>query len=69
MEGKVVKTDDAVNFCGGCNNQVVMSKFIAVDEGEEINKAWERRNENANDEVFKRSRYMGFCSCGNVYLR
>lgn len=68
MKGKIIKTNKLVNFCGGCNSHIVLQKFIAIDEGESINEAWERRQENEGDELFKRRRMMAFCLCGNVYI-
>lgn len=68
MSGKIIKTDKSVEFCSGCNNQIKLKKFIQVDEDEAFDKAWERRNENEGDELFKHERFMGFCLCGNIYI-
>ena len=65
---KIIKTKDLNNFCGGCNNTVELHRFVQVDEGEPIESAWERRHENENDELFKHTRFMGFCLCGNIYI-
>ena len=65
---KIIKTDKLVNFCGGCNNQVDLHRFVQVDEAQPFEEAWEQRHKNENDELFKRMRAMGFCLCGNVYL-
>ena len=66
---EIVKTDSISNFCGGCNNSVMLQKFVVVDEGESFETAWERRHENEDDSVFKRTRFMGFCLCGNIWLK
>ena len=65
---KVIKTNDLVNFCGGCSWQIHLQRFIAVDEAELFESAWERRHEAATDELFSRSIYLGRCLCGNVFL-
>lgn len=64
---KVIKTENRVNFCGGCNSSVVLDKFIQFDELETKESAWERRGENSNDELFARTKYLGFCLCGNIF--
>ena len=66
---KIIKTDKQVNFCGGCNNQITLKRFIKIDEGETIDSAWERRHENEGDELFKHTRFMGFCLCGNIFIK
>ena len=66
--GKIIRTKFFINFCSGCNNQVTLQKFIAVDEAEEFSKAMERRRENADDDLFCRTRFMAFCICGNVFI-
>lgn len=66
--GKIIKTENLVNFCGGCNNQVHLKKFIQVEESQTLEEAWEKRHENEGDNVFTRVRLMGFCLCGNVWL-
>ena len=65
---KVIKTQDLVNFCGGCNNQITLRRFVTVDEAESFDSAWERRNELRGDPLFSRQIYLGRCSCSNVYL-
>ena len=66
---KVIEVEgDVMTFCGGCNNQITMKKFIAVDEGQTFEDAWKHRDDNESDEIFIRRRFMGFCLCGNVYL-
>ena len=66
---EIIKTEDFLNFCGGCNNSVRMRKFVVVDEGEPLEEAVKKMNENQDDEIFKRKRFMGFCICGNVWLK
>ena len=65
---KVIKTNDLVNFCGGCNSQITLQRFVAVDEMESFDSAWERRNELSNDDLFSRQVYLGRCMCGNIFL-
>lgn len=65
---KIIKTDKFSTFCGGCNNTVELHKFIRVDEAQSIDEAWEKRHENVKDDLFKRTRFMGFCLCGNIYI-
>lgn len=67
-KGEIKFVETVVNFCGGCNSTVKLQKFVAVDEGETLESAWIKRYENKDDELFKRTRLMGFCQCGNVYL-
>ena len=67
---KVIETPDRVNFCGGCNTQVVLSGWFQVDEGEAPEVAAKRaRTENVNDPVYSRRKYLGFCLCGNIYIK
>jgi len=66
---EIIKTEKFTNYCKGCNNQVELQKFIAVDEAQSFEEAWEHRHENENDELFKRIRFIGFCLCGNVWLK
>lgn len=65
---KVIKTKNYSNFCGGCNNTVILKRFVQVDEGQSFEIAWKQKNENEGDELFKRKRFLGFCMCGNIYL-
>lgn len=59
---KVIKTKNYSNFCGGCNNTILMHRFVQVDEGQSFESAWEQKNEEG------RERFLGFCLCGNIYL-
>lgn len=65
---EIIKTDKYKNFCGGCNNVVELHRFIRVDEMQSCQEALEKIEENKIDELFKRSRFMGFCVCGNIWL-
>ena len=65
---KVIKTDKLIEFCGGCNNSIVLKKFIQVDENQLFERAWLDRYENEEDELHRRIRIIGFCLCGNIYL-
>lgn len=64
----IIKTKEKNNFCGGCNSTIILDRFLMVDEGQSLEGAMERSRENENDELFRRTRFMGFCLCGNVYL-
>ena len=66
---KIIKTEHLANFCGGCNNTVILKRFIQIDEDQLLEEAWKEKYKNENDELFKRLRFMGFCLCGNVYLK
>ena len=63
MEGKVIKTDKLNNFCGGCNNSVILGQFFKADENESMQSAWDRADEPG------RTMFIGMCVCGNVYLK
>lgn len=57
------------NFCGGCNNTVILNRFVMVDEGQDFRVAWEMKHDMENDKLFKRTRFMAFCLCGNIFIK
>ena len=67
-KGEIIYTNFQINFCGGCNNTVELKKFVMVDESETQEEALEKQENNIDDVLHKRRRFMAFCLCGNVYL-
>lgn len=65
---KVVETENYKNFCGGCNNSVILKHFIVVDEEQTVTQALDELQKNRDDELFTRERFLGFCLCGKIYL-
>ena len=65
---EVIKTKDYVNFCGGCNNNVSLQRFLALDEKQTIDDALEQRDKHKGDALFSRELFVGRCLCGNIFV-
>lgn len=65
----IIRTENLVNFCSGCNNSIALNKFVQVDEGQTLEDAWRDKFKDEHDVCFKRIRWMGFCSCGNIFIK
>lgn len=55
MEPKIITAENLVNFCGGCNSQLKLEKFIQVDETQTLEEAWEMRHKNEGSIHTRRS--------------
>jgi len=64
---KIIETSGLKDYCGGCNNTVLLHKFVQVDEAESLEDAIARRHENEGD-VYSRTKFIGFCPCGNIWV-